>query len=136
MLLFLSNALSALIDWLIFKREQKLLYSLSLNKFLVSYFEIFTSLFSCHWLIALFTRVICRETVIIIPLRIRSSRQEVFRKKGGLRKTPVLGSLFLKKALAQVFSCEFCEMSKNTISYRTPLVAASGVSEWIYTLHF
>ena len=26
---------------------------------------------------------------------------------------------------AQVFSCEFCENSKNTFSYRTPPVAAS-----------
>ena len=26
---------------------------------------------------------------------------------------------------AQVFSCEFYEISKNTFSYRTPLVAAS-----------
>ena len=25
-----------------------------------------------------------------------------------------------------MFSCEFCEISKNTFSYRTPLVAASG----------
>ena len=34
---------------------------------------------------------------------------------------------FIKKeALAQVFSCEFCEISKNTFSYRTPPVAASG----------
>ena len=32
-----------------------------------------------------------------------------------------------KKALAQVFSCEFCEIYKNTFYYRTPLVAASGV---------
>ena len=30
-----------------------------------------------------------------------------------------------KEALAQVLSCEFCEISKNTFSYRTPLVAAS-----------
>ena len=30
-----------------------------------------------------------------------------------------------KEALAQVFSCEFCEISKNTFFYRTPLVAAS-----------
>ena len=28
--------------------------------------------------------------------------------------------------LVQVFSCEFWEISKNTFSYRTPLVAASG----------
>ena len=31
-----------------------------------------------------------------------------------------------KKSLAQVFSCEFCKISKNTFSYRTPLVAASN----------
>ena len=30
-----------------------------------------------------------------------------------------------KEALLQVFSCEFCEISKNTYFYRTPLVAAS-----------
>ena len=30
-----------------------------------------------------------------------------------------------KETLALVFSCEFCEISKNTFSYRTPLVAAS-----------
>ena len=33
---------------------------------------------------------------------------------------------FIKKeTLAQVFSCEFCEIFKNTYFYRTPLVAAS-----------
>ena len=31
-----------------------------------------------------------------------------------------------KESLAQVFSCEFCEISKNTFSYRTPPLAASG----------
>ena len=30
-----------------------------------------------------------------------------------------------KGTLAQVFSCEFCEISKNTFSYRTPPVASS-----------
>ena len=34
-------------------------------------------------------------------------------------------NLIRKKALAQVFSCEFCEIFKNTFSYRTPPVAAS-----------
>ena len=34
---------------------------------------------------------------------------------------------FIKKeTLAHVFSCEFCEISKNIFSYRTTLVAASG----------
>ena len=33
---------------------------------------------------------------------------------------------FIKKeTLTQAFSCEFCEISNNTFSYRTPLVAAS-----------
>ena len=31
----------------------------------------------------------------------------------------------LQETLAQVFSCEFCEISKNSCSYRTPPVAAS-----------
>ena len=29
------------------------------------------------------------------------------------------------ETLVQVFSCEFCEISKNTFLHRTPLVAAS-----------
>ena len=29
-----------------------------------------------------------------------------------------------KKTLAQVFSCEFCEISKNTFFHRTPPVVA------------
>ena len=44
----------------------------------------------------------------------------------GLRR-PV--TLFKKEALAQVFSCEFCEISKNTFLHRTPLVAASANSK-------
>ena len=31
----------------------------------------------------------------------------------------------LQETLAQVFSCEFCEISKNTFSYRKPPMAAS-----------
>ena len=36
---------------------------------------------------------------------------------------PLMNYLF--ETLAHVFSCEFCEISKNTFSYRTPPVAAS-----------
>ena len=77
----------------------------------------------------------------------RSSRPEVFCKKSVLRNFAkftgkhLCQSLFfnkvagrpatlLKKTLAQVFSCEFCEISKNTFFYRTPPVAASG---WKFT---
>ena len=33
----------------------------------------------------------------------------------------------LRKILAQVFSCEFCEIFKNTFFHRAPLVAASDI---------
>ena len=55
----------------------------------------------------------------------RSSRQEVFRNFAEICN-------FIKETLTQLFCCNFCEIFKNTFSYRTPLVAASGVSEWIY----
>ena len=67
---------------------------------------------------------------------VRSSRLELFCKKGVLRnfakfteeKTCARVSFlnFIKKeALAQMFSCKICEVSKNTFYCRTPLVAAS-----------
>ena len=37
----------------------------------------------------------------------------------------VLINFIQKETLAQVFSCEFCGISKNIFSYRTPPVAAS-----------
>ena len=55
----------------------------------------------------------------------RSSRPEVFCKKGVLRPF-----LLKKETLAQVFSCEFCEIFKNNFLYRTPPVAAS-----VLTIH-
>ena len=75
--------------------------------------------------------------------RSRRSRPEVFCKKGVLRnftkftgkhlcqslffnKVAGLACKFIKKqTLAQLFSCEFCEISKNTFLHRTPLVATS-----------
>ena len=52
----------------------------------------------------------------------RSTRADIFRKKGSACN-------FIKKeTLAEVFSYEFCEISKNTFSYITPLVAASADS--------
>ena len=65
---------------------------------------------------------------------VRSSRPEVFCKKCVLRNFPKFAgstcarvTFLLKKRLWHrcPFSCEFCEISKNTFSYRTPPVAAS-----------
>ena len=35
-------------------------------------------------------------------------------------------SFYIKEVHAQAFSCEFCEIFKNTFSHRAPPVAASG----------
>ena len=66
----------------------------------------------------------------------RSSHRRCSVKKGVLRnfakfirKHLCQRLNFIKReSLAQVFSCEFCEISKNTFSDRTPLVGASLVS--------
>ena len=42
-------------------------------------------------------------------------------KVAGLRPA----TLFKKEALAQMFSCDFCEISKKSFFYRTPPVSAS-----------
>ena len=41
---------------------------------------------------------------------------------------PEACNLIKKETLAQVLSCEFCAISKNTFFYKTPLVAASDTS--------
>ena len=74
-----------------------------------------------------------------------SSHPEVFCKKGVLGNfakftgkhlyqspfcRPHSCTFIEKETLAQVFSCEFCEISKNTYFHRTTLVAASGLPKW------
>ena len=58
----------------------------------------------------------------------RSSRPEVFCKKGVLKNFANF-SFIKKETLAQVFSCEFCEIFKNTFFYLTPPVAASATTD-------
>ena len=70
-----------------------------------------------------------RRSVKKVFLEILQNSQEntcvggsFFNKVAGLK----LATLFKKSlSLAQVFSCEFCEISKNTFFHRTPPVAAS-----------
>ena len=55
----------------------------------------------------------------------RCSVKKVFCKNGVLRNFRPEACYFVKReALAQLFSCEFCEISQNTYSERTPPVAA------------
>ena len=58
---------------------------------------------------------------------LRSSRPDVFCKK--VFEIKVCNVIKIE-TLAQVFSCEFCEVSKKTFSYRTPPVAASVCYCW------
>ena len=56
----------------------------------------------------------------------QNSQENSCAKVSFLIKLHALACNFIKKeTLAQVFSCEFSEISKNTFCYRTPLVAAS-----------
>ena len=50
----------------------------------------------------------------------------MFCKKGAIRNFAKFTGKHLCQA--QMFSCEFCEISKNSLSYRTPLVAASAIT--------
>ena len=78
----------------------------------------------------------------------RSSRPEVLCKKGVLRNfAKFIGkhlcqNLFFNKValaetLVQVFTCEFCEISKNTFSYKTtPVVASVRRCLCVFTVGF
>ena len=58
----------------------------------------------------------------------QNSQESTYAKVSFLIKLQAYAWNFNKKeSLAQVFFCEFCEISKNTYFYRTPSVAASVV---------
>ena len=57
----------------------------------------------------------------------RSVKKGVLRNFAKFTGKDLCQSLFFnkKETLAQVFSCEFCDIFKNTFFHKTPLVAAS-----------
>ena len=66
------------------------------------------------------------QRLIFLILNVRSSHHKCSMKKGVLRSFRPQACNFIKKeTLAQVFSCEFCEISKNTFHHRTLLVPGS-----------
>ena len=65
--------------------------------------------------------------ILRITLKFRSSRPEVFCKKGVLEnfakftaKHLSRASFLIKRALAELFSCEFCEIFKNNFFIEQP----------------
>ena len=60
----------------------------------------------------------------------QNSQENTCARDSFLIKLQASGLFFIKKEfLPQVFSCAFCEISKNTFFYRTPPVAASEDGE-------
>ena len=53
---------------------------------------------------------------------------EAVTRRCSVKKGPKACNFIKRETLAQVFSCEFCKISKNTFSYRTSPVVASGIS--------
>ena len=58
-------------------------------------------------------------------MRTAASMGRLFRKVQQSSVQPQACNFIKKETVAQVFSCEFCEISKSTFFYRTPPVAAS-----------
>ena len=70
-----------------------------------------------------------KEKLYFAATDFESSRPEVFCKK-------IVACIFInKETLAQLFSCEFCEIYRNTVSYRTPLLASSADCWWKIKIH-
>ena len=60
------------------------------------------------------------------------------KKRSCNRSSPLQMSLFNKVTgpqPTQVFSCEYCEIFKNSLFYRTPLVAASVRFMWLFIFY-
>ena len=87
------------------------------------------------------------RSIIRICEQWQEAAVQVFCKKGALRifakftgkhlcQSLFLINFFQKAALAQVFFCEFCDISKNTFSHRTPPVATSEWSTVMFENYF
>ena len=56
----------------------------------------------------------------------QNSQENTCARGSFLIKLQACCNFIKKETLVKVFSCEFCEIFKNTFFYRTPLVAASA----------
>ena len=65
----------------------------------------------------------------------QNSRKNTCARVSFLIKLSQACNFIKKETLAQVFFCEFCEISENTFSYKTPPVAASEVNVRPYLIN-
>ena len=68
--------------------------------------------------------VVCRK---FLPRNFAKSTEKHLCQSLFLNKFAGPCNCIQKEALAQVFSCKFCEISKNAFFYGTPPVTASGI---------
>ena len=77
------------------------------------------------------TRGVQLEKVFLEILQ--NSQECIYSRVSFLKKLQAGDCNFIKKeTLAQMFSCEFCDISKNTFLHRTPPVAASTVTSYFH----
>ena len=69
--------------------------------------------------------MLCRKGVFRNFIKFTGKQLQLCRNLFLIKLQAEACNFIKKKTLTQVFSCEFCEISKNTFSHRTPLVAAS-----------
>ena len=117
---------SCKIFWSDYQKFYSLLYSWVLGSVWL-WFDLIVSLFPSDFL--LFPWLLCHDSFLQRQLPIGVLKQGVLRnftKFTGNHLYESIFFIFIKKdTLAQVFSSKFCESSKNSFLYRTPLVAAS-----------
>ena len=111
--------------------SKTLIFLRGLDKFLYSFVYIYICIYVYYLFV--FEQVYLYEFVDLLKpclhtraifLIVRSSHQRcsVRTKFGKIhRKTPEAWNFIKKEILAQVFSSKYCEISKNTFFYRTPL---------------
>ena len=70
----------------------------------------------------------CSVKKVFLEISQNSQKNTCVRVSFLVKFKPEACSFIEKETLAQVFSCEFCKISKNTLFYRTPAAAASTLS--------
>ena len=81
--------------------------------------------------------VVQRCSVKKVFLKISQNSQEntCARVSCSINCRPQAYNFVKKETLGQVFSCEFCEISKNTFFHRTLLVAASDICNVLLVIY-
>ena len=111
-------------------------YSQCSNFYRLLLFDYFYNLFDSFILIRFFAQMKFRSTqrcsVKKVFLQISQNSQENTCARVYFLIKLQACNFIEKETLAQMLCCEFCEISKNILSYKTPLVVASGSQVFLF----